>query len=586
MHLKTSRNLIIPSLIFFTAAFLIILGVYFVCHLYLQKISQETIQNWLQSERINIQEHNLLSAITKNQRVLLSSEFIKGVALIDLNLDKQNILIEFGEPISVGLTKVLVKQDIKSDDVGIFTQVTWAQIPDQKNLVVAFKIEAQFLRQLFFLVSLGFILLFFVFLSMIFILEWRATNQREKLLRKTLQQFLSDGKYNDQLETNFPDLLRWWRQSKAHFDSAQEKLIEAREHLIFAAKARRVAHDIRLPMRILERVPLRISKGEQTIDEAMIVITQVVSRLDGVTNELLISWQQQINSGLNPPNSNFTIQRESLAVVDIESSIRKLVFEKRNLYDHLKKLEIELIVQAAAITSFAINEVELIRNLSNLIDNAVEAIGLEGRVEIEVSSNRNILKIAIKDNGCGIPLEIIDQIGMSQQSFAKTQGTGTGVFYSRIFARLMGGDLFIDSVEGVGSTFSLVFPLHEELFILSKAKPMAYVDDDLMGRTFWREFICENGLKEFENLIFSDSKSYESWIRDKKGHVLFSDFDLNEKNFDGIDLIAKVTPELGVYQSFLITSTYDDPKLIRRASEAGVRVIPKSRLFEYAIELH
>ena len=66
----------------------------------------------------------------------------------------------------------------------------------------------------------------------------------------------------------------------------------------------------------------------------------------------------------------------------------------------------------------------------------------------------------------------------------------------------------------------------------------------------------------------------------------FADFDLNEKNFDGIDLIAKVTPELGVYQSFLITSTYDDPKLIRRASEAGVRVIPKSRLFEYAIELH
>ena len=67
--------------------------------------------------------------------------------------------------------------------------------------------------------------------------------------------------------------------------------------------------------------------------------------------------------------------------------------------------------------------------------------------------------IKIKDNGSGIPKEIVDKIF---QPFFTTkpsgQGTGLGLSMSYDIVRSHGGDLKVESQEGEGTTFTISIP--------------------------------------------------------------------------------------------------------------------------------
>jgi signal transduction histidine kinase len=73
------------------------------------------------------------------------------------------------------------------------------------------------------------------------------------------------------------------------------------------------------------------------------------------------------------------------------------------------------------------------------------------------------VSISVTDTGRGVPvakLEVIFepfvQLGRSLSS--AHEGTGLGLSISRDLARAMKGDLTVSSVEGVGSTFTLILP--------------------------------------------------------------------------------------------------------------------------------
>jgi signal transduction histidine kinase len=73
------------------------------------------------------------------------------------------------------------------------------------------------------------------------------------------------------------------------------------------------------------------------------------------------------------------------------------------------------------------------------------------------------VSIRVRDTGPGIPAdrldEIFDPFVPAGRSFAeRRQGVGLGLAISRELARMMGGELTVESVVGQGSTFVLSLP--------------------------------------------------------------------------------------------------------------------------------
>ena len=101
--------------------------------------------------------------------------------------------------------------------------------------------------------------------------------------------------------------------------------------------------------------------------------------------------------------------------------------------------------------------------LQNLVSNAVKFTG-RGRVAIEAFTAENALMLRVSDTGPGVPLEV--QAGVfdafTQADASTTRrfgGSGLGLSICRALARLMGGDITLQSVVGLGSTFTVRLPL-------------------------------------------------------------------------------------------------------------------------------
>ena len=97
----------------------------------------------------------------------------------------------------------------------------------------------------------------------------------------------------------------------------------------------------------------------------------------------------------------------------------------------------------------------------NLCANALKFTE-RGRVDVMMDWNDGWLEVAVRDTGSGIPAEslerIFDAFQQAGDPTARKGGTGLGLSISRNLARLMGGDITVESATGVGSTFRVRLP--------------------------------------------------------------------------------------------------------------------------------
>jgi signal transduction histidine kinase len=102
----------------------------------------------------------------------------------------------------------------------------------------------------------------------------------------------------------------------------------------------------------------------------------------------------------------------------------------------------------------------------NLIINAIEAVGDDGTVKIQVARSKNERSeefedeaiVEVSDNGRGISEEDLARI-FNAFFTTRTGGTGLGLPAVRRIARAHGGRVEVNSTVGEGSTFSLHLPI-------------------------------------------------------------------------------------------------------------------------------
>ena len=108
--------------------------------------------------------------------------------------------------------------------------------------------------------------------------------------------------------------------------------------------------------------------------------------------------------------------------------------------------------------------------LVNLLANALK-FTTTGTIRIEstLELDRGPWRIAVHDTGIGIAAadceRIFEAFEQAGPAGSVSAGTGLGLAISRRLARLLGGDVNVESNIGTGSTFVLTLPLEPQLLI-------------------------------------------------------------------------------------------------------------------------
>jgi signal transduction histidine kinase/ActR/RegA family two-component response regulator len=167
--------------------------------------------------------------------------------------------------------------------------------------------------------------------------------------------------------------------------------------------------------------------------------------------------------------SRIEARQMSLVVeeVDLHDLLNHVLELLKPQYDE-KGIALELEVHPDAPQSIYTDREKLRQILVNFLSNAVKFTG-DGGVTVRLQpcsdtpDGRFVVCIGVTDTGIGIPAdkhEIIFEAfkqadGSTSRHFG---GTGLGLTISRELARLMGGDITVDSKTGSGSTFTLLLP--------------------------------------------------------------------------------------------------------------------------------
>jgi signal transduction histidine kinase len=98
--------------------------------------------------------------------------------------------------------------------------------------------------------------------------------------------------------------------------------------------------------------------------------------------------------------------------------------------------------------------------LVNLLSNAVKFTQAGGRIALAYDMDAATAYFRVTDTGAGIPADALERIfepfvQLDTGLTRSVEGAGLGLAISRRLARLMGGDLTVESVLGRGSTFTL-----------------------------------------------------------------------------------------------------------------------------------
>lgn len=325
--------------------------------------------------------------------------------------------------------------------------------------------------------------------------------------------------------------------------------------------ARQVAHDIRSPIAALEvaqnymgDLPPDVRKlVHGSIERIRDIALRVLQKQGGVTSV--------------PAQLIFPL---------LEAVVRE-----KSIYLSRPGVSIELSCEGFETLSAICVPADLQRVVSNLIDNALEAIDSRGRVLVKLLGGSSEVAILVIDDGAGMTPEQLEQIGRSGFS-TKGSGHGIGVNSALAQVRRWGGELEFSSVVGKGTTASLRLPRAETPapYVTSIVVPaggeIAVLDDEDEIHRVWRLRFAGVGDGETKFHHFYTTSEMRAWyggLASKDGMLFLVDHDLRGDAETGLDLIA----ELGISErSILVTARELAPAIVERCQRQHIRLLPKS----------
>jgi len=213
----------------------------------------------------------------------------------------------------------------------------------------------------------------------------------------------------------------------------------------------RVAHDLRTPVtriRGVAEVALRADQGPDASRQALADCVEESDQLLTLLNTLMDISEAETGA------LRLRLKRVNLS---------DLVEDAVELYRHVAE-EKRIVVSTAAGPDLWLtaDRSRLRQVLANLLDNAIKYTAPGGRVEVTAQKQAGTVLISVRDTGIGLTPDevprIWDRLYRGDQSRSE-RGLGLGLSLVRAVVQAHGGQSNVSSAIGVGSTFTISFPL-------------------------------------------------------------------------------------------------------------------------------
>jgi PAS domain S-box-containing protein len=240
----------------------------------------------------------------------------------------------------------------------------------------------------------------------------------------------------------------------------EEELLRQREQAELASQTKtrflaNMSHELRTPLNaiigfsdILNKELFGPLGSERYLDYAQLINESGALLLDLINDLLDMS---KIEAG------KFELKYEDIAACELSNACVRIVSrraEEKGLAIEIEREPDRFLFQA---DQRAMKQIVL-----NLLTNAVKFTS-KGEVNLRVALEGDQVRIVVRDTGIGIPAHVLPKLGQpfeqaNTDASRQQSGSGLGLALVKSLAALHGGTMIIESVEGEGTTVTVVLP--------------------------------------------------------------------------------------------------------------------------------
>jgi len=383
-------------------------------------------------------------------------------------------------------------------------------------------------------------------------------------------------------------------------EQQNEELRRAKEAAEVANRAKsaflaNMSHDIRTPMNAILGYA-QLMQREQGLPAGVREKLEIINR----SGQVLLALIEDVLEMSKIEAGRVTVQAEPF---DLTGLLNELAVRFR-LRAAGKRLEFKLVTEGAVPPQIVADERKLRQILVNLLGNAVKFTE-HGWIELRVTpaprQNQAWLNFKVMDTGPGIPSDglgkLFHQFEQTSAQRTSNEGTGLGLSISQKYARLMGGEIKVESQVGVGSVFRLAIPVGE-CGPLVAVKPMAQrrvaglqpgqppvvvllADDNATNRNWLKHLLMVIGCQVFE--AENGHEAIRVWEQRRPRLILM---DLQMPQLDGFEATRRIKASVGGEQTVILALTAivqeESQRAILAVGAADLLVKPmeESQLFD------
>ncbi|MFZ6035547.1 MAG: sensor histidine kinase [Patescibacteria group bacterium] len=243
-----------------------------------------------------------------------------------------------------------------------------------------------------------------------------------------------------------------WRQAKRIRVAERQKTEDRRSSFISI-----ISHQLRTPLSVIKGYLEGVLTGDQgELNDGQKEYLQEALEINRDTIKLVNDYLEVVRLDVD----KITVHREDFDLTAlIQAEISKLTPLAR-----ASNCELIFTPPAQPLPSVFADRIKIRQVIENIFTNAIKYSGGKGRTVVTLAQQENMIAFSAADNGVGVPADQLEEV-FTKFTRGKnvihkdTTGSGIGLFLAKMIVQAHGGEIWLESTEGKGTTVHFTLPI-------------------------------------------------------------------------------------------------------------------------------